>query len=88
MPMLPESLTFLQAVGGLQAFPEQALALQQLAYLHLAENCFTVLPAGLTVLSNLQYLALGLSRPGSRIGLRNPGNMDAVALGDLSAFPA
>jgi aspartate-semialdehyde dehydrogenase len=33
-----QSLTFLQATGRLQAFPEQALALQQLAYLRLDQK--------------------------------------------------
>jgi len=37
-PVLPQSLTFLQATGRLQAFPEQALALQQLAYLRLDQK--------------------------------------------------
>jgi hypothetical protein len=87
-PVLPQSLTVLQATGRLQAFPEQALALRQLAYLHLDENCFTALPAGVTALSKLQYLTLGFPEsshpddgdPRMRI-------LDAVALGDLSAFP-
>ncbi len=87
-PLLPESLTVLQATGRLQAFPEQALALQQLAFLHLDENCFTALPAGITALSKLQYLALGFpedSHPDD--GDTRMRILDAVALGDLSAFP-
>ena len=49
-PVLPESLTRLQATGWLQAFPEQALALWQLAYLDISHNCFTALPMGITQL--------------------------------------
>ncbi len=85
-PVLPESLTQLQATGRLQAFPEQALALQQLTYLDISDNCFTALPAGVTALSKLQDLTLGFPKflqsddDDSRI-------LDAVALGDLSAFP-
>ena len=86
-PMLPGSLTFLQAAGGLQAFPEQALALWQLAYLYVTNNHFSALPAGLTVLSSLQHLALGFSRSFSTDSLHTLGILDAVALGDLSAFP-
>jgi hypothetical protein len=87
-PVLPESLTRLQATGWLQAFPEQALALWLLAYLDVSHNCFTALPAGMTALSNLQYLALGF--PKNFAFERNPRILrvlDAVALGDLSAFP-
>ncbi len=87
-PVLPQSLTVLQATGRLQAFPEQALALQQLAYLHLSDNCFTALPAGITALSKLQYLTLGFpedSHPDN--GDPRMRILDAVALGDLSAFP-
>jgi len=86
--VLPESLTHLQATGRLQAFPEQALALRQLAYLRLDDNCFTALPAGMTALSKLQYLALGF--PKNFAYEHNPRTLrvlDAVALGDLSAFP-
>jgi hypothetical protein len=87
-PVLPESLTLLQAAGGLQAFPEQALALWQLTYLDVSNNYFSALPAGVTVLSNLQYLALGLSTSFAMgRSLHTLGILDAVALGDLSAFP-
>ncbi len=88
VPVLPGSLTLLQAATGLQAFPEQALALWQLAYLDVSHSHFTALPAGVTVLSNLQYLALGLSTSfASGQSLHTLGILDAVALGDLSAFP-
>jgi len=87
MPVLPQSLFVLQATGRLQAFPVQALALRQLAYLHLSDNCFTALPAGVTALSKLKYLTLGFpegSHPEDHASMRI---LDAVALGDLSAFP-
>ncbi len=86
-PVLPESVIHLQAAAALQASPEQALALQQLAHLDLSQNCFCALPAGMTVLSNLQHLALGFS---SFFAIVQPGTLrilDAAALGDLSAFP-
>ena len=86
-PVLPVSLTHLQATGGLQAFPEQALTLQQLAYLHLDENCFTALPAGMTALSKLKYMALGFPEDSHPIAPDSLRVLDAVALGDLSAFP-
>jgi hypothetical protein len=57
--VLPKSLTLLQSTGRLQAFPEQALALRQLACLHLYDNCFSALPVGVTALSKLKYLSLG-----------------------------
>ncbi len=86
-PVLPESLTLLQASGRLQAFPEQALALQQLAYLDVSLNCFSVLPTGITQLSKLQYLASGFPRYPRPFDYGSLRILDAVALGDLSAFP-
>ena len=88
MPVLPESLTHLRATGRLHLFPEQALKLEQLAYLRLDENCFTALPAGVTALSKLQYLTLGFPKNFSYdYNPRTLRILDAVALGDLSAFP-
>ncbi len=87
-PVLPKSVTHLQAAGALQAFPEQALALQQLAHLDVSNNHFSALPAGMTVLSNLQYLALGFSPFFAIVhGAGTLRILDAAALGDLSAFP-
>ncbi len=90
-PVLPVSVTHLQAAAALQAFPEQALALQQLAHLDVSDNHFSALPAGMTVLSNLQYLSLGFSSDFARVLLENGAGtlriLDAAALGDLSAFP-
>jgi hypothetical protein len=84
-PVLPEALTVLQVTGGLKAFPKQVLPLWQLAYLDLSNNHFSALPAGMTALFNLQYLALGFPRLiAEENDLRT---LDAVALGDLSAFP-
>ena len=85
--VLPESLTVLQATGGLQTFPEQALALRQLACLHLDQNSFTALPAGMTALSNLGYLTLGFPEGSHYNDHDSMRVLDAVALGDLSAFP-
>ena len=81
-PVLPNWLTYLQVTGRLEAFPEQALALQQLAHLHVDDNCFTALPAGITALSKLQYLTFGFPEDDGDTRI-----LDAVALGDLSAFP-
>ena len=86
-PVLPQSLTLLQAGGRLQAFPEQALALRQLAYLHLYDICFSALPAGITALSKLKYLSLGFPEDLHSNDHDAMRILDAVALGDLSAFP-
>ena len=86
-PVLPQSLTLLQASGRLRAFPEQALALQQLEYLDVSLNCFAALPVGVTVLSKLQCLALGFPKDPQVTHYGSMCVLDAVALGDLSAFP-
>jgi len=85
--VLPTSLTLLQATGRLQAFPEQALALRHLACLHVHDNCFTVLPAGMSALSELQYLSLGFPEDSHPNNHESMPILDTVALGDLSAFP-
>ena len=90
MGLLSMSLLHLNFSGlRLAQFPPSLLQLVALEDLDLAENEFAELPGGITALSRLTELKLGrVHYPGDPLQLVEKCPLNAIALGDLSGFPA
>ena len=90
MGLLSLSLMHLD-ISGLR-LPQFPLALTQLVALeglHVGENGFAELPAGITALSRLKELKLGrITSNEDRLQRHESYPLDVRALGDLSGFPA
>ncbi len=83
MPMMSMQLNSLLLECWAPSFPVQVAELKALQSLSMPCICSTDLPSVITQLSNLQTLRLGRAR----LSGGSVGDLDASALGDLSAFP-
>ncbi len=83
MPMMRAQLESLHFECWVHSFPLEFVELKSLTVLSMPFLCFTDLPRTLTQLSNLQELKLGRAE----LSDGSVGDLDASALGDLSAFP-
>ena len=90
MGLLSSSLLHLDFSGlRLAQFPLTLTQLRALECLDACDNEFAELPAGITALSRLKELKLGrVHRCDNRFQLKKKCPLNAVALGDLSGFPA
>ena len=90
MGLLSSSLVHLDISGlRLTQFPLALTQLVALEGLGAGENDFAELSAGITALSRLSTLRLGrIVRPKNFLQQSEKGLLNAVALGDLSGFPA
>ena len=90
MGLLSSSLLHLDFSGlRLAQFPLSLMQLRALECLDACENEFAELPAGITALSRLKVLKLGrVYGCDNRLQLNEKCPLNAVALGDLSGFPA
>ena len=90
MGLLSSSLLHLDVCDlSLAQFPLAVTQLVALECLHASENEFTELPAGITALSRLTELKLGRAQSSDNpLQIYEKRPLNAVALGDLSAFPA
>ena len=94
MGTLSSTLLHLSFSGhGLTEFPLALTQLVALQHLDASRNEFAMVPAGITALSSLTELVLGLSARGEPRRLNRTRHLDARAvdaraLGDLSSFPS
>ena len=90
MGLLSSSLLHLNVSGlRLPHFPHALMQLVALKCLHAYDNEFAELPAGITALSGLKKLRLGrVDCPENPLQVHENRPLNAIALGDLSGFPA
>ena len=90
MGLLSSSLMHLNIRGlRLPQFPLALTQLVALECLHAYDNEFAELPAGITALSRLKKLRLGrVDCPENPLQVHENRPLNAIALGDLSGFPA